>query len=363
MKGLKKLCNYFLYCGIEKDEYNAIKKDAYVSNFMIWRILHFLMAAAFGFLFITSLFSELLRINTIFYIVAFFYSVIAIVFFFILRKDSIIAQLLIYLSISMLFLFGCFLSQNNPTMSATTFIVFLLITPMFMIDKPYYMTIELCGAATVFLLWMYKVKTFDIWRIDLVNVVTFTVAGIFLNIVANAIRIREFVLTRKINIQKDTDDMTGLKNKGALTRKINKFLADESSDKAIMFMLDIDRFKTINDTYGHDIGDSVIIQLGKFLSSKFPKTEIVGRFGGDEFIIFIKNTDDKEEALKLADEIVTGASENVKMPAENEKVSISIGIAIYNGIENNYSELFKKADLALYKAKADRSKRFYIYSD
>ena len=81
MKGLKKLCNYFLYCGIEKDEYNAIKKDAYVSNFMIWRILHFLMAAAFGFLFITSLFSELLRINTIFYIVAFFYSVIAIVFF------------------------------------------------------------------------------------------------------------------------------------------------------------------------------------------------------------------------------------------------------------------------------------------
>lgn len=363
MRVFKELCNYFLYCGIEKDEYKAVKKEAYVSNFMVWRILHFLMAALFGFLFLTSLFSELLRINTFFYIFGFVYSVIAIGLFFILKKESIIPQLLIYLSISMLFLFGAFLSQNNPSMSATTFIVFLLITPMFMIDKPYFMTLELCGSSAVFLIWMYNVKSFEIWRIDLVNVVSFTVAGIFLNIISNAIRIREFVLTRKINIQKDTDEMTGLKNKGALTRKINEFLADDSSNKAIMFMLDIDRFKSINDTFGHDIGDSVISQLGSFLASKFPNTEIVGRFGGDEFIVFVKNSDDKEAALKLADEIVTGATEKIKMPVENEKVSISIGIAIYNGIEKNYSELFKKSDLALYKAKADSKKRFYIYSD
>lgn len=363
MKGLKKLCNYFLYCGIEKDEYNAVKKDAYISNFMVWRILHLLMVTAFAGLFITSLFSSLLRINTLFYLIAFFYSVIVSILFFVLRRDSIIPQFIIYLSITMLFVFGGFIAQNNPLMSATTFVVFLLITPMFMIDKPFYMTIELCTASTVFLIWMYHIKSYAIWRIDLVNVITYTLAGLFLNLIANAIRIREFVLTRKINIQKDTDEMTGLKNKGALTRKINEYLADDTTDKGIMFMLDIDHFKTINDTYGHDTGDSVISQLGSFLGRKFRENEIVGRFGGDEFIVFVKNTDDKETALKLADEIVTGASENVRMPAENEKISTSIGIAIYNGIEKNYSELFKKADLALYKAKADSKKRFYIYSD
>ena len=361
MRALKKLCNYFFYCGIEREEYNAVKKDAYVSNFVIWRILHFLMAVTFAVLFAISLFNNLLRQNCFFYLIAFLYSAVAISFFFLLEKDSLLAQFLIYLSISLLFIFGCLISSNKTEIPATTFIVFLLITPMFMIDKPFFMAIELCAASALFLIWMHFIKPYEVWRIDLVNVLTFTIIGIFLNI--NAVRIREFILTREINIQKDTDDMTGLKNKGALTRAINNFLADPETEKGIMFMLDIDRFKTINDTYGHDIGDSVISQLGKFLDSKFPDTEIVGRFGGDEFIVFVKNTDDNEAALKLADEIVTGASENVKMPIENEKVSTSIGIAIYNGIEKNYSELFKKADLALYKAKADRKKRFYIYSE
>lgn len=363
MKGLKKFYNYFFYCGIERDEYNAIKKDAYISNFVIWRILHFLMAISFGILFSISLVNNLLNQNCIFYLIAFLYSLIVIILFFFLKKDSLIAQFLIYLSISMLFIFGCLIAMNKPEIPATTFIVFLLITPMFMIDKPFFMAIELSAASTLFLTWMHFVKNHEIWLIDFVNVLSFTIIGIFLNIIANAVRIKEFVLTRKINIQKDTDDMTGLKNKGALTRSINRFLVDPSTSKGLMFMLDIDRFKIINDSYGHDIGDSVISQLGSFLGNKFPKNEIVGRFGGDEFIVFVRNTDDKETALKLADEIVTGASENVKMPDENEKVSISIGIAIYNGIEKNYSELFKKADLALYKAKADQKKRFYIYSD
>ena len=361
MSTLKKLCNYFFYCGISKEEYNAVKKDAYVSNFVIWRILHFLMAAVFLILFIVSLFSHMLSFNAFAYFAAFLYSVIAISFFFTLKKDSLLAQFLIYLSISVLFIFGCFITQNSPEMPATTFIVFLLITPIFMIDKPFFMAIELSAASTLFLIWMHFIKTPEVWKIDLVNIITFTLIGIFLKIIANAVRIREFILTREIKIQKDTDDMTGLKNKGALTRKINNFLTDPLTDKGIMFMLDVDHFKAINDTYGHDIGDSVIIQLGAYLKSKVIGNEILGRFGGDEFILVIKNTDDIEAAKKLADEIIKGASEAVALPAENEKISISIGIAIYRGVETNYSELFKKADIALYKSKADPDKRFCIY--
>ena len=68
-----------------------------------------------------------------------------------------------------------------------------------------------------------------------------------------------------------------------------------------------------------------------------------------------------DDAKKLADEIIKGASDNVIMPVPDEKISISIGIAIYQGVEKNYSELFKKADIALYKAKADKKNRFCIY--
>ena len=361
MKVLRLIRNYFFYCGIEKDEYNAIKKDAYVSNFEVWQILHFLMAALFGVTYVISLRYGLLKENSWLYLLAFIYSVIAIVLFFLLRKDSIIAQFLIYLSISLLFLFGCVLSVNRPDMPAVAFIAFLLVTPMFMIDKPFFMAIELSVASAVFLLWARSVKPQAVWIIDFGNVIPFTLVGIFLNAIANSLRIREFVLRRQISIQKDTDDLTGLKNKGALTRAINQFLADKSTDKGLLFMMDIDRFKSINDTYGHDIGDNVIRQLGHVLGNMFTHGEIVGRFGGDEFIVFVRNTDDPDTARRIACDIVKGVSENVVLAGGRQMVSLSIGIAVYHGIERNYSEIFKKADTALYKAKADPETRYHFY--
>ena len=361
MNLLHTIRNYYFYCGIEKDEYNALKKDAYISNFKVWRILHILMAAVFGALFISTLFNDLTRINRWFYLAILIYSLVAIWLFFILEKDAITAQFMIYLSISVLFLFGAFITQNKPEMTATTFIVMLLITPMFMIDKPVFMTIELCAASTVFLIWMHGVKPYEVWQYDVINVATYTLVGIFLNIIANSIRIKEFVLTRKINIQKDTDAMTGIHNKGALTREINEYLADDGTDKGIMLLLDVDRFKAINDTWGHDVGDRVIIQMGDFLNRRFTGSEIAGRFGGDEFIVFLKDTDDPDVARRTAEDVITGMAQQVTIPGSEQKISISIGIAIREGGEKNYSEIFKKADTALYRAKADREKRYYFY--
>lgn len=358
---MKTIRNYYFYCGIEKDEYNAVKKDAYISNFEVWKILHYLMAVVFCLLFLASLRYSMMETNRWFYLIGFVYSVFAIVSFCVLKKDSIVAQFLIYLSMSFLFLFASFISLNKPENNATTFIVLLVVTPMFMIDKPYFMTIELSVATAIFLIWMRGVKPIDVWHIDLVNAVTFTVVGSFLNVIANSLRIREFVLTRKIRIQRDTDEMTGLSNKGALTREINEFLADKSTKKGLLFVLDVDRFKSINDLYGHDVGDDVIIQLGGFLASRFTHHEIVGRFGGDEFIVFIKNTNDLDSARKIAEGLVEGVSTSVVLPNNEKGVSISIGIAAYNGQENNYSEIFKKADIAMYKAKADPENRFYVY--
>ena len=361
MKVLRTIRNYYFYCGIEKEEYNAVKKDAYISNFKVWKILHFLMAAVFGALFISSFFNSLMTMNRWFYLITFAYSAVAIVLFIKVRKDSIAAQLLIYLSMSVLFLFAAFISQSNPEYNATTFIVLLVVTPMFMIDKPYFMTIELCAATAIFLIWMRGVKPNTVWQIDMVNSITFTVVGCFLNIIANSLRIREFVLTKQIRVQKDTDEMTGLRNKISLTREINEYLADDSTDKGLLFIMDLDRFKAINDTFGHDVGDRVIVQLGHFLAARFTGGEITGRFGGDEFILFIKNTDDPDTACKIAGDIAKGVSEYVELPDKDQKLSISIGIALYKGLERHYSELFKKADIALYNAKRSPEDRFCLY--
>lgn len=361
MNVLKTIRNYYFYCGIEKDEYDALKKDAYISNFKVWKILHILMAAVFCLLLLFSLSSSIMEGNRLFYLIAFLYSAAAVLLFHILKQDSIAAQLIIYLSMSMLFLFGCLISLNSPQFTATTFIVMLLITPMFMIDRPVHMTVELVVASAVFLIWTRHVKPYDVWQIDCGNVVTYSVVGIFLNVIANSIRLKEFVLTRQISIQKDTDDMTGLRNKGALTREINAFLAEGTTGKGLMFILDVDRFKSINDVYGHVVGDSVITQIGRYLGGRFTQGEVAGRFGGDEFIVFIQDTDETENACKIAEEMVESVARTVTLPDAGEKVSVSVGVAVYRGQEKNYSEILNKADLALYAAKADPIKRYSVY--
>ena len=361
MNILRIIKNYCFYCGLEKDDYNELKKEAYVANFVTWRVLHIFMTVIFGGLFIASLINPLFEVNRIFYFGAFAYSALTIPAFFILKKKSIIPQFIIYLSMSVLFLFGCFISYNKPWGHATTFITFLLVLPMFMIDKPFFMAIELCAASTLYLTWMHGVKSYDVWIFDFFNVIIYTIIGIFLNIIANSIRIREFVLTRQINIQKDLDELTGLINKGALTRKINEFITYSSTKKGIMIMMDIDHFKAINDNFGHDAGDSVLEQFGHFLKTEFTDEEIVGRFGGDEFIIFIKDKDDLETISQIATKIKDGAVQSVTMPDSQDKVSVSIGVAVYKGAEKNYSEIFKKADTALYLSKSDDKQDFHIF--
>ena len=359
MKVLRILRNYFFYCGIEKDEYDAIKKDVYASNFVIWRILHFFMTSVFLALFISSLMNRLLKVNSTFYLMAFLYSAAGIAVFFLFKKDSRIAKLIMYLSMSLLFVFGCFISKNNPSAPATTFIALLLITPMFMIDRPIYMTLELSGAATMFLIWMHAVKPAEIWMVDVINVIIFTIVGIFLNIIADSVRIREFVLARKLSIQKDTDELTGLKNKGALIREVNTIL--RGADRGVLFVMDVDKFKSINDTFGHDVGDDVIVQFGSILAKQFTNGEIAARFGGDEFVVFVKGVDSAERAREIADGIINGAAE-VILPTVGRKMSVSVGAALRNG-EKDFPELFKKADSSLYVAKADTENRFCLHGE
>ena len=362
MKILKKIRNYFCYCGIEKDLYRKIKKDAYVSNFQVWRVLHVLMDLAFALLFIFSLINDLADENRWFYLGALLYSLVATIPFFVVKKkDSIFMQLLIYLSISVLFLFACFITSNKPSIPGITFIVFLIMTPMFMIDKPYFMSLELVVATTVYAIWMHAVKDPEIFKMELANVIIFTLVGIFVHILANSIRIKEFVLIREINIQKDMDELTGLKNKAALTREIGEFVESSADNKGLFFVLDINFFKAINDKYGHDEGDIILNNLGKYFKEKFVNDEIVGRFGGDEFIIFIKNNDDAAFAKQLALEIYKEVEETIKLPDPNEKITVSIGIAIYQGEEKHYSDIFKKADVALYKTKDNRQIKYSIY--
>lgn len=146
------------------------------------------------------------------------------------------------------------------------------------------------------------------------------------------------------------DIFTGLFNKTNAFKLINKKI--ETSNKktqGAFAILDIDGFKRFNDSYGHDVGDLVLESVAKSLSENISSNDIVGRFGGDEFILYIENYGTKEELRKNLEKLLV-------YKVGSHAVHTSIGISILNEDSTTFNRLFKHADEALYKAKNSGSK-------
>ena len=159
------------------------------------------------------------------------------------------------------------------------------------------------------------------------------------------------------------DLLTGLSNKIATERKIKEYIKESPNELGMMFVIDIDNFKKINDTMGHAFGDEVLRTLGKHIGENFRVTDIIGRTGGDEFTIFLKSLKDDaitlREAKKLADFFKEfEAGEYVKYSA-----TASIGAAVFPQDGEDFETLYKAADRALYKAKERGKNQLAFYDD
>ncbi len=158
---------------------------------------------------------------------------------------------------------------------------------------------------------------------------------------------------RELQIRADVDSLTGLYNKGAATTLITDALKKSAADntKCAMMMLDLDHFKSINDTFGHAVGDSVIQEAGRILKDTFKGRDIVGRMGGDEFMVFmvdIKGVKDAEIIAGKLNEILTRTYSD---SSHKVTVTASIGIAMSDGNEVDFNSLYQLADKALYHTK------------
>lgn len=176
----------------------------------------------------------------------------------------------------------------------------------------------------------------------------FIVGGIS---VAITMKIRYSQRSRTLETKADTDLLTDLYNKIATERKIKEYISENPNGDAVLFVLDIDNFKKINDTRGHAFGDEVLKAIGIRLQTAFRSSDIVGRTGGDEFMVFLKDISSEaiiqKEIEKLEDvfrNFETG--EYVKY-----SVTSSIGCALYSKDGKTFEELYKAADSALYMAK------------
>lgn len=155
------------------------------------------------------------------------------------------------------------------------------------------------------------------------------------------------------------DALTGLWNRRYFEEYVQSYLED-SGGKGTFFMLDLDNFKQVNDTYGHLIGDEVLIQFSKAIQSVTGSEDLVGRLGGDEFAIFSIGITDKETAERKSNQIVEQVGKQLKDLTEGGELSASVGISIAKEARAEYRILYKRADEALYTAKNNGKNTFCL---
>jgi len=167
----------------------------------------------------------------------------------------------------------------------------------------------------------------------------------------------------------ETDLLSGLLNKSYTEKKIQRYLdTAETGAVCALFVIDLDNFKKTNDTLGHSMGDIAIRDSAKKIALIFSERDIIGRFGGDEFCVFMCFKNNVSQAI--AEKIITEKAENLCNILKEEyfddknsvMISSSIGIALYPHHGKNFHELFKKADSALYFVKQNGKNNFKFYS-
>ena len=157
------------------------------------------------------------------------------------------------------------------------------------------------------------------------------------------------------------DSLTGLYNKGATENMITSAIQGHPKQNHALLIIDVDDFKSVNDTLGHGSGDEALKLVSSTLTESFRDTDIIGRVGGDEFMVFAIDIGDNTERIKAALDKIRYKKMTVVSVDKCINLTLSIGISTFPDDAETYEDLYKKSDIALYESKHNGKDQYTFY--
>ncbi len=219
-------------------------------------------------------------------------------------------------------------------------------------------SLQIASYIAMMLVWNYSGVKMDSIRI--VYSALYLVISLVTFYALNRARVKLIAGQQRSQYQADTDLLTGLTMRTAAQKQIEEHL--KTDEHGVMMLMDLDRFKSVNDRLGHQMGDTVLIDVATDLKRMFRNSDVLSRLGGDEFVVYMNSVPEKEWAMERAAQVVRTVRRWVGNGTTNIQISASIGIVMTDMVERSYDELYKAADIAMYAAKSQGGNRALFYS-
>ncbi len=171
---------------------------------------------------------------------------------------------------------------------------------------------------------------------------------------------------KSLRYKANHDNLTGLPNRSFFKETLDYAMkkAKRTGERIAMYYIDLDHFKSINDTYGHDVGDEVLIKFSKKIKAILRESDMFARIGGDEFVIIVNEVTDTETLVDISNKLIKAIEKPCILTTKTFYLQCSIGISIYPNDGLYLDEILKNADLAMYKAKKEtRKSSFYFFDE
>ena len=350
---LEKIFRILFFSGLKKDEWKYIRNKVDRQNRTVWIGISILFFSFFTIQLVASIVRGTYRNWPFFVGGMVYYITTLLLLIFVGKKSGILVSIIMYLSTAINYSYAIMTGTLLLDFSSTSFLVFLILSPIVITDRPYRLNLLSVVASTIFFIVVpLGGKSEVLYKADRFDLTIVLLGSIFINIYLSYLKINSF--TRQFHIEKQIyiDPLTGLGNElGYLEMNdyINNKINNGDTSFAVI-MLDVNEIKNNNDKYGHKFGCALIVETGKYIKRLF-RTSKLFHVGGDEFVIIVEGTDfdNKDKVINKFDKDMSDyfiTIDNIKI-----RLSVARGISQYEKEGETYRTIFDRADKNMYENK------------